>query len=183
MKLTSSQERVVLHWGEMGSRWGVNRTIGQIHALLYLSDRPLNAEEVADTLAVARSNVSTSLKELQSYGLVRVVHVLGDRRDHFEALQDVWEMFKSVVEERRRREIDPTISLLRNVLLEAPVGPDDARVHERVRRLLEFLEVGTSWLDEVRKLSPETLMKLLKMGARIQQLLARPDAPPSARGR
>src|SRR2546423_1683134 len=112
MALPPVVERVVLHWGEMGSRWGVNRSVAQIHALLYLSDRPLPADEIADTLAIARSNVSMSLRELQGWGLIRVAHVLGDRRDHFEAIQDIVQLFRVIVEERKRRELDPTIALL-----------------------------------------------------------------------
>lgn len=171
MELTPLQEKFVLHWGEMGNRWGVNRTIGQIHALLYLSERPLNAEEISETLNVARSNVSTSIKELQSYGLIRIAHVMGDRRDHFEALQDVWQMFKQVVEERRRREIDPTISMLRNALLEAPASRHETRTQEKMRRMLDFLETGSAWMDEMHKLSPESLMKLLRMGSKIQRFI------------
>jgi DNA-binding transcriptional regulator GbsR (MarR family) len=171
MNLTPLQLKFVLHWGEMGARWGVNRTIGQIHALLYLSEAPLHAEQIAETLAVARSNVSTSLKELQAFGLVRIAHVMGDRRDHFEAIPDVWDMFKNVIEERRRREIDPSLSFLRNCLLEPADTPEDARTQERIRQMHDFLEVGTTWLTEMRRLSPETLMSLARTGARIQQLL------------
>ena len=181
MTLTPLQERFVLHWGEMGSRWGVNRTIGQIHALLYLSDRPLHAEEIAETLNVARSNISTSIKELQSYGLVRVAHVMGDRRDHFEAIQDVWEMFRKIVEERRRREIDPTISMLRNAMLEQPANAEEARVQEKMRRLHDFLEAGTSWLSEVQRIPPESVMKLLRLGAKIQQLVRGDGESPRTR--
>src|SRR5499425_2034899 len=108
MEMAPVTQRFVLHWGEMGARWGINRTVAQIHALLYLSPKPLNAEEIAETLGVARSNVSNSLKELQGWGIVRVVHVLGDRRDHFESIKDVWDIFRIVAEERKRREIDPT---------------------------------------------------------------------------
>jgi DNA-binding transcriptional regulator GbsR (MarR family) len=175
MTLTPLQERFILHWGEMGSRWGVNRTIGQIHALLYLSERPLHAEEISETLNVARSNVSTSLKELLSFGMVRVAHVLGDRRDHFEAQQDIWQVFRTVVEVRRRREIDPTLSMLRNELLAAPASPDDARTLTRLREVHDFLEVGTAWIAEMQRLEPATLMKLLKMGAKVQQLLRGAD--------
>ncbi len=171
MKLTPLQQRFVLHWGEMGSRWGVNRTIGQIHALLFLSDKPLNAEEITEALSVARSNVSTSLKELQSFDLVRVVHVMGDRRDHFEAEQDTWEIFKRVVAERRRREIDPTLSMLRNALLETAETSEDTKTQTKLRELHDFLDDGTRWLDEVERLSPETLMKIMKMGSRIQNVI------------
>src|ERR1700681_3294554 len=107
--LTPVVEKFVLHWGEMGTRWGVNRTVAQVHALLFMSSEPLNAEQITVLLGVARSNVSTSLKELQGWGIVRVVHVMGDRRDHFESIKDVWEIFRIVSEERKRREIDPTL--------------------------------------------------------------------------
>ena len=119
MRLTAIMERYVLHWGEMGQRWGVNRSVSQIHALLYLSSQPITAEEIADTLGLARSNVSTSLKELQGWGLVSLTHLMGDRRDHFEAKKDLWELLLTIVEERKRREIDPTLTMLRQCMLEA----------------------------------------------------------------
>src|SRR5271169_4724266 len=112
MTLTPVAQKFILHWGEMGARWGINRTVAQIHALLYLSPQPLHAEEIALTLSVARSNVSSSLRELQGWGIVRVTHQLGDRRDHFETFKDVWEIFRTVAEERKRREIDPTLRVL-----------------------------------------------------------------------
>src|SRR5881227_1751733 len=118
-KLNPIQQKFILHWGEMGTRWGINRTVAQIHALLYISPKPLNAEEITKALAVARSNVSTSLKELQNWGVVKVVHVMGDRRDYFESMKDVWEMFRAVLDERKKREIDPTIVLLRECVAEA----------------------------------------------------------------
>src|SRR5919205_1892459 len=116
MKLTSIQEKFILHWGEMGTRWGINRTVAQVHALLFLSPKPLHAEEIANTLSVARSNVSTSLRELQGWGIVHVVHVLGDRRDHFESIKDVWEIFRQVLDERKKREADPTLAMLREAV-------------------------------------------------------------------
>src|SRR3954452_34601 len=119
MELTPVTEKFVLHWGEMGTRWGINRTVAQIHALLFLSPRPLHAEEIAETLGVARSNVSTSLRELQNWGIVRVIHVMGDRRDHFESMKDVWEMFRVVLDERKKRETDPTLHLLRDLTAES----------------------------------------------------------------
>src|SRR5713101_3583977 len=118
-ELTPITTRFILHWGEMATRWGINRTVAQIHALLFVSVKPLHAEEIAQTLSVARSNVSTSLKELQSWGIIRVVHVLGDRRDHFESMKDVWELYRQVMDERKRREIDPTLSMLRDCVIEA----------------------------------------------------------------
>src|SRR5262249_48071442 len=124
--LTPIQKKFILHWGEMGTRWGINRTVAQIHALLFLSPRPLNAEEIASTLAVARSNVSTSLRELQGWGIVRVTHLLGDRRDHFESMKDVWEMFRVIVDERRKREAAPTLAMLRDAMNEAKKPPPPA---------------------------------------------------------
>ncbi|AVP96634.1 ArsR family transcriptional regulator [Ahniella affigens] len=171
MKLSPMQERFILHWGEMGSRWGVNRTVAQIHALLFLSDRPLTADEICDTLNLARSNVSTSVKELGSWGLVKLVHVLGDRRDHFETPKDVWEIFRIITQERRKREIDPTLSMLRSAVLDSPMGTADQRAQVRMKEVLEFLETGNAWLDEMHKLPPATVLKMLKMGAKIQSLL------------
>src|SRR5437868_15057905 len=130
MPLTSDEQRFVLHWGEMGTRWGINRTVAQVHALLYISPRPLHAEEIATTLSVARSNVSTSLRELQSWGIVHVIHVLGDRRDHFESLKDVWEIFRIVAEERKKREIDPTLRVLAQCVQEVKNGQGDAHTKE-----------------------------------------------------
>src|SRR5689334_10596228 len=145
-QLSSVQQKFVLHWGEMGTRWGINRTVAQIHALLFLSPKPLHAEEIAETLAVARSNVSTSLKELQGWGIVKMVHVMGDKRDHFESMKDVWEMFRMVLDERKRREIDPTLSMLRECIVEAE--KDDATdeyTEERLRDLASFFETTTAW--------------------------------------
>src|SRR6187401_837674 len=138
MKITSAVEKFILHWGEMGTRWGINRTVAQIHALLYVSPKPLNAEEIAETLAVARSNVSTSLKELQGWGIVKLVHVLGDKRDHFESMKDVWEMFRVVLDERKKREIDPTLNMLRACIGEAEKEKAvDPYTQERLRALAD----------------------------------------------
>jgi len=174
MKLTPVMERYILHWGEMGARWGTNRSIAQIHALLYLSPKPLPAEEIAETLAVARSNVSTSLKELQSWGLVRVSHHLGDRRDHFEAQHDVWQMLTIIVEQRKRREIDPTLTMLRQCMLEAEddrATPDE--VKERIADMLGFLERLTGWYDQVKLLPRPTLIALMKMGGRVAKFVGK----------
>src|SRR5262245_12061850 len=141
VKLDSIQQRFILHWGEMGTRWGINRTVAQIHALLFISPRPLHAEEIAETLNVARSNVSTSLKELQGWGIVKLVHVLGDRRDHFQSLKDVWELFRVVLDERKKREIDPTLTMLLASIEEAKEdkGTDPYTI-ERLRDLAEFFQ-------------------------------------------
>ena len=136
-KLSPVQEKFILHWGEMGTRWGINRTVAQIHALLFLSPVPLHAEAIATMLGVARSNVSTSLRELQGWGIVRVVHLLGDRRDHFESLKDVWEMFRIIVDERKKRETDPVLVMLRDAAAEAKKpGAADAYTRERLGDML-----------------------------------------------
>ena len=173
MQLTPAMERFILHWGEMGARWGVNRSVAQTHALLYLSPKPLNAEEIADTLVLARSNVSTSLRELQSFGLIKITHVeVGDRRDYFEAIKDVQEMFNLVVEGRRRREIDPTLTLLRDLSIEADADAvTDPEVKKRITDMLEFLEVMIHWYDQLRRLPNSTLMQLVKLGDTVIRLL------------
>src|SRR5260221_11082143 len=141
-KLTSVQQKFILHWGEMGIRWGINRTVAQIHALLYISPQPLHAEDIAQTLSVARSNVSTSLKELQSWGIVKLVHVLGDKRDHFESMKEVWEMFRVVLDERKKREIDPTLNMLRSCIAEAEKEKDaDPYTTERLGDLAGVFEM------------------------------------------
>ena len=173
MELTPIAERFILHWGEMGSRWGVNRTVAQIHALLYLLGRPVAADEIADTLGVARSNVSTSLKELQGWRLARVAHVMGDRRDHFETSTDVWELFKLIVEGRRQRELDPTLSMLRESLLSTDMNQEQKETEQRIRDTLVFLETLTTWSDEMLRLKPETLMRTLGVGAKISRTVRR----------
>jgi Predicted transcriptional regulators len=172
MKLSPVKERFILHWGEMGTRWGINRTVAQIHALLYVSSRPLHAEEIAETLSVARSNVSTSLRELQGWGIVKIVHLLGDRRDHFETMKDVWQMFRVVLEERKRREIDPTLSVLRECVTEAgEAGSSDPQTEERLNELLYFMETMSNWYDQMRKIPISSLLKIIKLGNKIQKVV------------
>jgi DNA-binding transcriptional regulator GbsR (MarR family) len=171
IELTPIQRRFILHWGEMGTRWGINRTVAQVHALLFLWPRPLNAEQIAATLGVARSNVSNSLRELQGWKIVRITHLLGDRRDHFESLKDVWELFRVIVEERRRREADPTLELLRQTVAEARrPGAADTYTRERLTDLLQFFELMTKWVDRTRKLPTAALIRLAKMGDRIAKM-------------
>ena len=173
--LTPVQQKFILHWGEMGTRWGINRTVAQIHALLFLSPEPLNAEDIASTLGVARSNVSTSLRELQGWGIVRVVHLLGDRRDHFESMKDVWEMFRIIVDERRQREADPTLTMLREAVAETKKpGAADAYTRERLTDMLQFFELMTNWCQQTRKLPTAGVIRLVKMGDRIGKLLGAP---------
>ena len=170
--LTPVQQKFILHWGEMGTRWGINRTVAQIHALLYISPRPLHAEEIVEALGVARSNVSTSLKELQGWGIVKMVHVLGDKRDHFESMKDVWEMFRVVLDERKRREIDPTLLMLRECIAEAGAHKDkDAHTRERLQALLDFFETTTAWYAQVRKWPASALARFVKLGDKALKLL------------
>lgn len=175
MMLTKSAERFILHWGEMGTRWGVNRTVAQIHALLYLSDRPLSADEIVETLGVARSNVSNSLKELLSWQLVKVVHILGDRRDHFDTSKDVWELFKLIVAGRKQREIDPTLALLGDLLASPELQSETPAVRRRIQDTEKFIRILTAWSDEMLRVEPESLMKIMKMGAQIRNLVRRDD--------
>jgi DNA-binding transcriptional regulator GbsR (MarR family) len=172
MQLAPTAQKYILHWGEMGTRWGVNRTVAQIHALLFLANQPLPAEDIAETLNVARSNVSNSLKELQSWGLVRITHVMGDRRDHFTALQDVWEIFRVIMEERKKREIDPTLTVLRECALEAEQDTAlEAQTRVRMDQVLGFLEMLTATYSDYKHLSPATMKRFLKMGGKVARLL------------
>jgi DNA-binding transcriptional regulator GbsR (MarR family) len=155
----------------MGTRWGINRTVAQVHALLYLSEKPLHAETIAETLSVARSNVSTSLRELQNWGLVKVVHVLGDRRDHFESMKDVWEMFRQVLEERKRREVDPTIELLRECAERLETGKADAHQRRMLLQMLDFFETIDGLYGSVRKMSTPALVRFAKLGTKARKLI------------
>lgn len=168
--LSPAQQKLILHWGEMGTRWGINRTVAQIHALLYLSEEPLCAEEIAETLQVARSNVSTSLKELQSWGIVRAVPRMGDRRDFFTTLGDVWEMFRAILAERRKREVDPTVSMLRECAMELEEQAPGSFASKRVDAMLDFMETATGAFDQLNRLPTPALAKLAKMGEKLNRL-------------
>src|SRR5476649_730652 len=169
--LTPLAQKFILHFGEMGSRWGINRTVGQIYALLYVSARPLNADEIAEHLSFSRSNVSMGLKELQSWRLVKLLHQPNDRREYFEPPKDIWDIFKALLEEKRRREIEPTLSMLRDALLEAPSTDIDRVAQQRMREMYDLIELSSSWFDDVQRLSPETLASLMKMGSTVKKLL------------
>jgi DNA-binding transcriptional regulator GbsR (MarR family) len=173
MKLTPVSERFILHWGKMGSRWGVNRTVAQIHALLFLIGKPMTADEIAETLSVARSNVSNSLKELQDWRLVRVVHTIGERRDRFAASSDTWERFRLIVEGRRKREIDPTLTALHDCLKSPELNQEPEENVQRIRETLVFLEALTTWTDEMLRLKPKTLRKALNIMAHISRIVRR----------
>src|SRR5438309_2571039 len=174
MSLSSIEQRFILHWCEMGTRWGINRTVAQVHALLYISPRALHAEEIASTLAVARSNVSTSLRELQGWGIVRLVHVLGDRRDHFESVKNVWEIFRIVAEERKRREIDPTLNVLAECVREVKSNPQgDAYTRERLESMLEFLTAMTGLFEEIIRMPTGALKGVVKLRGKVITLLGK----------
>lgn len=180
--LPEPARKFILHWGEMGTRWGVNRTVAQIHALLYLADRPLNAEEICQTLALARSNVSVALRELQGWGIVRVTHLPGDRRDHFESLTDVFEMFRIILNERRRREIDPTLRLIDDCLA-AESGAGDRLVRERLERMREFFELTLDFGAQLDRVPTAALVKAARMGDKALRLLGLTSAEKRARSR
>ena len=166
-------QKFVLHWGEMGSRWGVNRSVAQIHALLFLASEPMTAEDITETLGIARSNVSTSLKELINWELISVTHVLGDRRDHFVAIQDVWTMLTTILNGRKRREIDPTIAVLQeceNELESDKETPKDAA--KRIKSTLEFMEEASQWYEQINHMPRPMLLKLMRMGAKVSKIVA-----------
>ena len=172
MKLTPVMQRYIVHWGEMGSRWGMNRSVAQIHALLYLSSEPLHADQIAETLGIARSNVSVGLKELAAWELVQVTHVLGDRRDFFTAQHDPWEVIRVIIEGRKRREIDPTLAVLRECMAQlANESATPASVRERIAGQLEFLETVTSWYESIKTMPRKTLLKMMRLGHRIAKVL------------
>ncbi|MEM9752624.1 MAG: MarR family transcriptional regulator [Planctomycetota bacterium] len=170
--LTPIQQKFILHWGEMGARWGVNRTVAQVHALLYLSPEPLDAEAICDALQVARSNVSTSLKELQGWGIVHVVPVLGERRDHFGTTTDVWAMFQVILDERKRRELDPTLELLRQCVEEADTSPTESEhTRQRLREFHGMLDTINNWYTQVRALPQGAVVKFMNMGTKVFKTL------------
>lgn len=171
-KLSPSIQKFILHWGDMGGQWGVNRSVAQIHALLLMADRPMHAEEIADTLVLARSNVSNSIKELMSWSLVLRSPVLGDRRDHFIAEKDVWEISTHIAEMRKAKEIDSVVSILGDVLAEAKDDPTVSR--EAIRQLTEmqsFVSMLTGWFDQMAKLPREKVMPLIKLGTRVVDVI------------
>jgi DNA-binding transcriptional regulator GbsR (MarR family) len=186
--LTPLVRSFVAHFGEMGSRWGINRTVGQIYALIYVSPAPLNADEIASALEYSRGNVSMGLKELQAWRLVQLRHLPGDRREYFEAPTDAWEVFRTLAEERRRREIEPTLSMLRAALMETPANEADRIAQQRMRGMHDLIELMMGWFDDVQRLDRRTLEQLMAMGAKVQRLLEftgrvkllpRAAAPPS----
>ena len=172
MKVTPIMQRYIVHWGEMGSRWGLNRSVAQIHALLYLSQQPLHADEIAETLGIARSNVSVGLKELLGWNLVQASHTLGDRRDFFTAQHDTWEVIRVIIDGRKRREIDPTLAFLKECAKGLENDQDTpAVVRERIVAQAEFIETLTSWYDSIKNLPRKTLLKLMRLGQKIAKVI------------
>lgn len=175
MTLTPLQQEFVLHFGEMGSRWGINRTVGQIYALLFVSPEPLNAESITDALGISRSNTSMGLKELQSWKLVRLRHIAGDRRDYFTTPDDLWEIVRTLIEERKKREIDPTLTKLRELEMQGPAGDDYAE--SRIAELRELIELMTGFYDEMEKLDTQRIVKLMTLGGKIAGLIDKASGP------
>ena len=176
MKLDPLKQEFVLHFGEMGSRWGINRTVGQIYALLFLSPEPLNADQIVEELGFSRSNVSMGLKELQAWNLVRLQHQVGDRRDYFTTPEDLFEIVRTLIEERKKREIDPTLSKLRSLLIAAESnGESEDPAVARIRETTELMELLTGWYEEMNQIPTERLVRLLALGATVQKVLSLPD--------
>jgi DNA-binding transcriptional regulator GbsR (MarR family) len=171
MNLPPLTQRFVMHFGEMGSRWGINRTVGQIYALLYVSSKPLNADDLGESLGFSRSNVSMGLKELQAWNLVKLIHQPNDRREYFLAPDDMWVIFRTLAAERRKREIDPTLSMLRDALMEQPSVEADIHAQQRMKQMYGFIELMTHWMDDVLKMDSSVLTSLMQMGSKVQKLL------------
>ncbi len=171
MQMTPMIKSFVLHFGEMGSRWGINRTVAQIYALLVVTEDMLYADQIAEALTISRGNVSMGIKELQSWRLVKVQHIQGDRKDYYSALGDVWDMARAVFEERRKREIDPTLTVLRDLLLDNPVNEQDHYAQTRIEEIHQLMEMFTVWSDELQRMSPDNLRTLMKMGSGVTKVL------------
>ncbi len=176
MLLTPSMQNFILHWGEMGTKWGVNRSVAQIHALLHIAPEPMTADDICETLSLARSNVSTAIKELQGWKLVKASRQLGDRRDHFTAVQDMFDLVNTVVEGRREREYAPTLAALHEVAKEAEADGTSAQVRKRFAETLETMQQFDDWYSEIARLPRGTQMTLLKLGARIARFLPKGSA-------
>ena len=170
-KLTPIEQKFIIHWGEMGERWGINRTVAQIHGLLYLSPKPLNAEEISTTLSMARSTVSVGLHELEGWGIIKVVQVLGDRTDHFDVKGDVWEMFRWIVDYRKRREIDPTLNMLRASVAESEQNEENAHSRDKMLEMLDLFETVDSLYAQAQKVPTKTVVRIAKMNGVVGKLL------------
>ena len=170
-ELDPTTQKFIVHWGEMGERWGINRTVAQIHALLYISPEPLNAEQISQILSIARSTVSAGLRELLSWGIIHVVHVLGDRTDYFEAMGDIWEMFRLIIDRRKRAEFDPTLEMLRQVVRELEKNPAQTREREKLAAMLDMFETASSVYEQSQKVPTQTIVKAAKMSNVVRKIL------------
>ena len=177
MNLPPLQQEFVLHFGEMGSRWGINRTVGQIYALLFLSEHPLNADQIVDRLGFSRSNVSMGLKELQAWNLVRLKHLPDDRRDYFTTLDDLWAIVRTLIDERKKREIDPTLTKLRELEIQGSAGDAEANpyAHRRISEMRQLIELLTGWYDDMNRLETERLVQLLALGSKVQSFIEKTE--------
>lgn len=171
LKLTRAAEKLVIHWGEMGARWGISRSVAQVHALLYVAPRPLHAAELAEALGVARSNVSTGLRELEAWGLIKVTHLLGDRRDYFATVGDIWHLFRAIVETRWRREIEPTIAAIDECVAEAERQGGDDHTRKRLEELRGCLRSLESLYEQMKGMEPADMKRAVKLGAQVRRLV------------
>lgn len=171
MNLPPLCEAFVLHFGEMGSRWGVNRTVGQIYAVLFIAEAPLCADDLVDRLGISRSNVSMGLKELQSWNLVRQRPVPGDRRDFFATPDDIYSIVRTLVNERKKREIDPTLSMLRELLMQMPANAQEQHAQTRLKDMHELIELLTAWYADIERLETDRLIQLLSLGSKVAKIL------------
>jgi len=175
MNLPPLHREFVLHFGEMGSRWGISRTVGQIYALLFLSEEPLNAEQIVERLGFSRSNVSMGLKELQAWNLVRLRHLPDDRRDYFTTPEDLWEIVRTLIDERKKREIDPTLSKLRELQFHQIDDAQDTYAQNRIAELSHLIELLVGWYEDMNRLETERLVGLLALGAKVQQFVRKTE--------
>ena len=174
MKITPVIEKYINHWGEMGLRWGTNRTVAQIQALLYLSPRPLTAEEISSLLSVVQSHVSTSLRELQNYGLVNMTHIAGDRNDYFESIHDVWELFRVIIEQRKQKELSPTLKMLNECSVEIEKENEAHQVtRERIHNMLSFVNSINNWYEKIKSISNSALQKIMSLGNAITKFVGK----------
>jgi DNA-binding transcriptional regulator GbsR (MarR family) len=170
MNLPPIIQTFVLHFGEMGSRWGINRTVGQIYALLYLSDEPLNADQIVESLGFSRSNVAMGIKELDSMNLIMLRHIPNDRKDYYATHEEIWDIVRNLVEARRKREIDPTLTMLRGVIMERPASKEEKHAQARMEEMHDLIDMLTQWYEEMQKMETERLINLLKMGSKVYRL-------------
>jgi len=174
MKITPTINKYIHHWGEMGIRWGTNRSVAQIQALLYLSPKPLTNVEISELLNISKSTVSTNLRELQNYGLVVMKHLEKDREDYFESIHDVWELFRVIIEKRKEKELSPTLKMLKECSIEIETEDEAEQItRERIHNMLSFVDSINDWYEKIRSISNSTLRKIMKLGNAITSLVGK----------